>query len=85
MTQIGMLRDISKRKKAEEALLDAKNQYQRLIEDLGDNFVIYSHRLDGTLTYASPGINSMFGVSREEAKGSDWSGHREYSQHRFRA
>ena len=73
MTQIGMLRDISKRKKAEEALLGVKNQYQRLIEDLGDNFVIYSHRLDGTLTYASPGIKSIFGVSREETKGRDWS------------
>ena len=73
MTQIGMLRDISKRKEAEEALLDVNNHYQRLIEDLGDNFVIYSHRLDGTLTYASSGIKSIFGVSREEAKGGDWS------------
>ena len=73
ISQIGTLRDISDRKKAEEALLDAKNQYQRLIENLGDAFMVYSHRLDGTLTYAGPGIKSIFGIPKEKAIGNDWS------------
>ena len=73
ISQIGTLRDISDRKKAEEALLDVRNQYQRFIEDLGDAFMVYSHRLDGTLTYVGPGIKSIFGIHREEAIGNDWS------------
>jgi len=65
--------ETNKRKRAEETLRDAKKQYQRLVEDLGDNFLIYSHKLDGTLTYAGPGMKSIFGISIEDAIGSDWS------------
>jgi len=68
----GFFQDITKRKRAEEALRKVNKQYQRLLEDLGDNFLIYSHRLDGTFTYASPGIESIFGIPKEEAIGSDW-------------
>jgi PAS domain S-box-containing protein len=64
--------EIYKRKRAEDALKDAKNNFKSLVEVLGDNFMIYSHRLDGTLTYVSPGIKSIFGISREDAIGSDW-------------
>ena len=63
---------ITKRKRAEAALQDSKNKFQRLVEDLGDNFIIYSHGLDGILTYASPGIESIFGISRKETIGRDW-------------
>ena len=69
---IGFVKDISGRKRIEEALRKVNKQYQRLLEDLGDNFLIYSHRLDGTFTYASPGIESIFGIPKEEAIGSDW-------------
>jgi PAS domain S-box-containing protein len=62
---------LTQRKLAEVALRDAKKQCQRFVEDLGDNFIIYSHRLDGTLIYADPGIKSIFGISRGEAIGSD--------------
>jgi PAS domain S-box-containing protein len=62
---------LTQRKRAEVTLRDAKKQYQRFVEDLGDNFIIYSHRLDGTLIYADPGIKSIFGISRGEAIGSD--------------
>ena len=69
---IGFVKDISGRKRIDEALRKVNKQYQRLLEDLGDNFLIYSHSLDGTLTYASPGIESIFGIPKEEAIGSDW-------------
>jgi PAS domain S-box-containing protein len=62
----------TKREQAEAALRDSKAQYQQLVEDLGNKFVIYSHRLDGTLTYASPGLESIFGLSRKKTVGSDW-------------
>ena len=69
---IGFVKDISGRKRIEEALRKVNKQYQRLLEDLGDNFLIFSHRLDGTFTYASSGIESIFGIPKEEAIGSDW-------------
>ena len=64
--------ETGKCRRVEAALIDSKVQYQRLVEDIGDNFLLYSHGLDGTLTYAGPGLESVFGLSREETLGSDW-------------
>ena len=58
--------------RAEVALQDSEKKFKRLVEDLGDNFSVYSHGLDGILTYASPGIESIFGISRKEIIGRDW-------------
>lgn len=57
---------------AEDTLRETQKYYQRLVEGLGDDFLIYSHKLDGTITYVSPGIESIFGVSKEEIIGSNW-------------
>jgi len=65
-------KETNKCKQTELEILESKKRYQRLVEDLGENFMIYSHRLDGTLTYTGPGIKSIFGISREKAIGSDW-------------
>ena len=64
--------ETSKRKHAEVSLQKSKNQYLRLLEDLGEKFVVYSHGLDGILTYASPGIKSIFGIPRDSVIGHDW-------------
>ncbi|MBU1054829.1 MAG: DUF3365 domain-containing protein [Proteobacteria bacterium] len=61
--------EINKRKLAEEALQSSKDKYQRLVEELSSQFMIYSFTLDGTLMYASPGIKSIFGISPEKAIG----------------
>jgi len=64
--------ETDKRKQVEDALRKSQKQYQQLVEDLGEKFMIYSHRLDGTLTYASPGLETIFRLSRNDTIGSDW-------------
>ncbi len=44
----------------------AKNQYQSLVEDMGDRFVIYSHTTDGIITFVTKGIETVFGISKED-------------------
>ncbi|MBS0423544.1 MAG: PAS domain S-box protein [Proteobacteria bacterium] len=58
---------------AEQALKDSRERYQRLVEDIGDKFVIYSYKaLTGEIVYVSGGIDKVFGISREEAIGKFW-------------
>ena len=54
-------------------LEQSRAQFQRLVEDIGDNFVIFSHTFpEGILTYASGGVESVFGVSRDYVLGRPW-------------
>lgn len=46
--------------------------YQRLVEDIGDDFVIFTHLPDGTLTFVTNGIEKVFGFSKAEAIGKRW-------------
>ncbi len=65
-------RDITQRRATEHALQDSKGQYQRLVDNMGDNFVVYSHEVGGKLTFVSDGIASVLGVARDEALGRSW-------------
>jgi PAS domain S-box-containing protein len=60
--------------KARRTLRETENRYERLVEGLGDEFMIYSHGLDGIITYVSPGSKAIFGFSKEEMVGSEWTG-----------
>ncbi len=53
-------------------LQTSRKKYQQLVDDIGDNFVIYSHDLEGKLFYVSNGITSLFGVSKEEVVGKSY-------------
>jgi PAS domain-containing protein len=58
-------------------LLCKKSQakFQRLVEDIGDKFVVFSHTgpdAGDIVTYVSNGVQSVFGVSKELVIGQPW-------------
>lgn len=65
-------RNISERKQMEEALRDSQLKYQRLVDDIGPNCVIFSNRADGSVEYLSNSFTHVFGLSSEEAMGRTW-------------
>ena len=65
--------DITERMQASLALQASQAKYQRLIDSVGEKFIIYSHRgLSGEMTYVSDGVKNVFGISREDVLGKRW-------------
>jgi len=60
-------------KKLETSLSESREQYKRLLEDLGDNFVIFRITYPyGLFTYVSPSIKPSFGISPKDVIGRRW-------------
>ena len=68
----GVFKNITDKKSAETALVESQQRFKRLVEELGDSIMVYSHNLDNRLTYASPGIASVFGWDPEDVINQDW-------------
>ena len=69
----GIFRDISARKQTERELWQSQTKFQRLVEDIGDKFVIFSHTpREGILTYVSGGVEAIVGKSKDEVLGKSW-------------
>ncbi|MEI6561112.1 MAG: PAS domain S-box protein [Verrucomicrobiota bacterium] len=66
---IGIARDITERKRAEERLEKSERHFRALIEKSRDSIVILSG--EGRITYASPPTEEIFGFALDEVVGTD--------------
>ncbi len=65
--------DITEQRLAEEALQTSHKKYQNLVDDIGEQFVVYSHdTITGKLHYVSDGIKAVTGLSRNDVLGKNW-------------
>lgn len=54
------------------SLYESELKYQRLIEGIGGDYVIYTHDPDGLITYVSPSIESVLGFPVKAVLGLNW-------------
>jgi PAS domain S-box-containing protein len=65
--------DETERVLASRQLQTSQAKYQRLVDNVGEKFIIYSHRgMEGEMTYVSDGVVNVFGLKREEIVGNRW-------------
>ncbi|MGA1283424.1 MAG: PAS domain S-box protein, partial [Prochlorothrix sp.] len=67
-----VLCSFAQRWQAEQALQESQSKFHRLVEDIGDRFVVFSHTPAGILTYVSNGFENIFGQNREDILGQSW-------------
>lgn len=61
--------DLGKLRKTEEMLQNVEKKYQRLLETLEHEYIIYGHDTNGNFTHLSPSINNILGYSQNEFMG----------------
>ncbi len=66
---IGTSSDITERKHTEQLLTTAHAKYQRLVENIGDEYNFFTMDAKGMITYVSPSISKMMGWTPEESLG----------------
>nr|WP_321403532.1 PAS domain S-box protein [uncultured Desulfobacter sp.] len=64
--------DITRRKAMENEIRESRAKFQRLVEELGGRFVVFSHKPDGEILFMSEGVSSVFGLTREDVQGQQW-------------
>ncbi len=63
---VGVIRDITERKAAEDAIRESEDKYRTLFETIQDGIVVTD--LDGRIERVNPGFADMVGYSAEELK-----------------
>ena len=66
---LGWIIEITDRKAMENEIRESHTKYQRLVEELGGRFAVFSHNLEGEMLFASENIHAIFGKSREDVLG----------------
>lgn len=62
---ISFFHDLTLRKIAEAAVEAERQKYLRLVENISDEYVIYSHDMNCTITFVSKGCGQVFGLKQE--------------------
>lgn len=69
---VDIVEDVSSRRAAADALHNSKKKFERLVEDIGNEFVVFSYDAKTVVNYVSRGFESVFGFSREKILGQPW-------------
>jgi len=66
ITVIATVLDITARKEAEREIKESREQFQRLVENLENNYFFYAHDIKGIFSYLSPSITQILGYLPQE-------------------
>ncbi|MBN2194481.1 MAG: PAS domain S-box protein [Polyangiaceae bacterium] len=69
---LSIAHDVTEQRRDQARLEQSEAKYRRLIEGLGSRYAVFSRKLDGEVSYASPSIRALIGRSPEEVVGHDW-------------
>jgi PAS domain S-box-containing protein len=68
----GIAYDLTHYVTANLTLHQSERKYRRLVEDLGEDYAIYTHKPNGELTYISPSVQAVLGFPAETLIGRNW-------------
>lgn len=78
---IGIIRDISERKRAEHALLESEEMQRALFEGSTDPVIITD--LEDRIIKANPAVERVFGFRADDLKGKEFPGHQGFDEGKF--
>ncbi len=68
----GVAYDLTHYIKSDLAVRESERKYRRLVEELGEDYIIFTNLPNGQLTYVSPSIYRVLGFEAEDVTGKNW-------------